>query len=160
MRITAEVSGCYDWVPCPAGTQITEDDVKALRVKQMTDGSWHMKVEDKRDTVHDTGIHEAWICNRLATLEKVGKPKTREEAVVDMLRASMLHHLHPKHMVHIEVHDDGPDEALFKAELEKQGVTGVQAEEALSNYLDAIDLEPYLNVTLNTKSAKAARKAK
>ena len=154
MRITAEVCGHYDWTPCPPGTEITEADVRALRVKQMTDGSWHMKVECVRDTQHDTGIHEMTVCNRLAALEKLGRPSTREAVVVEELRESMRHHIHPKHVVSVSVHDDGPNEDLYRIALSGQGITGAEADKAVATYKDAADLGPYLNVVLRAKGAK------
>ena len=161
MRIHAELSGYFDWVPCPAGTAITEEDVNALRVKQMTDSTWHMKVEMPDATTHDCGIPEAAICQRLAALEKIGKPSSRDEVVVELLRSSFRHHFASKHLQKIIVLDDGPDEAAFKAALATEGVEGEAAiAAALERYVEDVPLQDYLNVVFKAKSNKTASSKK
>lgn len=154
MLIHTEVSAHYDWVPCPPGTEITEEDIKALRVKQMTDDSWHMRVECKRDTVNDVNIPEAAICDRMASLVAIGKPESREEVVSFILKGVYHHHLNPKHIKGIKVHDDGPNVEMFQADLERLGVKDERFVSAMESYQDRADVEQYLNVVFKVKGKK------
>jgi hypothetical protein len=165
MRITVDISGYYDWVPVPPGTQITHGDVESLRVKKMTDESWHMKIAMKCDTEtpqhHDVGVHEEAICKRMAALEKLGRPETREQVASFELQGSFRHHLSPSHMLKINVHDDGPNEEMYKRALEEAGVTDPKAvADAMERYLETVDMEEYLNVVFKTAHAKSKGKKK
>jgi hypothetical protein len=162
MRISVDVNGYYDWQPAPPGTQITEDDVKALRVKDMLNGGWHVRVPVKCETLshHDVSIHEEQVCRRIAALEKTGKTASRESVVVEELQSSFRHHLHRNHMEKINVHDDGPSEELMRAALAEFEVPPERWDEVLTHYLDDADFESYLNVVFKTKAAKAARGGK
>lgn len=159
MRIHAELSGYFDWVPCPPGTKITDEDVNALRVKQMTDSTWHMKVEMPDATTHDCGVPEAAICQRLAALEKIGKPSSRDEVVVELLRSSFKHHFSPKHLQNIIVLDDGPDQEAYAAALAAAGVEGdAVIADAMERYLEDMPLQDYLNVVFKAKGQKKGSK--
>lgn len=156
MRIVVDVNGFYDWAPAPPGTQITQEDVSALRAKQMSDDKWHMRVpiklEEGKTTNHDVGIHEESICKRMAALEKLGRTESREQVVAEMLTSSFRHHLAPSHMIKINVHDDGPNKDMFCEALTEVGITD-QAD-PLARYMDQADLEAYLNMFFKTKSVK------
>lgn len=143
MRITVVVSGFYDWAPCPPGTEITEADVQALRVKQMTDDRWHMRVEREAAAGHhhDVGIHEEAVCRRMAALMKIGRPKNRAQVVVEMLESSMVHHLDADHVMGVEVHDDGPNEAMFRVALNEAGILEVDHDRLVGSYLTARDIQ-------------------
>lgn len=158
MRIHAKVCGYYDWTPCPPGTEITDADIKALRVKQMTDTTWHMKVCVDANTTHDAGVPEDAICRRLATFEKLGRPTSREEAVVELLRKTFEHHLDIKHIVDIEVEDDGPNADLYATFLEAAGVTDPEAVAAAQDrYDDETDMGAYLNVVFKSKTSRKTK---
>lgn len=158
MRINIDVSGYYDWVPVPPGTKVTEDDVAALRAKKMTDDAWHMRVTMNTSTHHDVGIHEESICQRMAALEKLGRGESREQVVAGMLQSSLRHHLSPSHMTKINVHDDGPIEETFRSALIAAGVE--DSADAIVRYLEASDLEGYLNTVFKTASTKAKKGSK
>ena len=159
MRIVVDINGYYDWEPAPPGTKITQADVDAQRVKQMHDEKWHLKVHLKCDAQtpqhHDVGIHEEALCQRMAALEVAGKPQGRLQTVIDSLNASFTHHLHPSHIVKIKVHDDGPDEAVYRAELAKVGLDDV--DHLVEQYLQEDDLEASLNAYF-VKPSKPRRK--
>lgn len=152
MRISVDVCGYYDWVPVPPGTEITEEDVSSLRVKKMTDEKWHMRVTMQKETHHDVGLHEDAICQRMAALEKMGRGESREQVIAEMLKLSFRHHLAPSHLIKINVDEDGPNEAAFRAALTEAGV--LEQEEAMAHYLDGTNLETYLNMVFKTKSTK------
>lgn len=154
MLIHTEISAHYDWVPCPPGTEITEADIKALRVKKMTDDSWHMRVECKRDTTNDVNIPESAICDRMASLVAIGKPESREEVVAFILKGVYHHHLNPKKIKAITVHDDGPNVEMFQADLTRLGVTDERFVEATESYQDQADIQQYLNVVFKVKGKK------
>lgn len=157
MRIHAEISGYFDWAPCPPGTQITSDDAAGLRVKQMTDGTWHMRVDCATETTHDVGVHEEAICRRLVALEKLGRPSSRDAVVAEILRESFRHHLDTKHLVKINVIDDGADLVAFDALLAESEIVGPAAVAARDRYADDGDIEQYLNVTFKTQSTRKAK---
>ena len=158
MRISSDVCGYYDWAPVPSDTQITDADVRSLNVKQMSDGSWHMRIEQKQDTHHDVGIHEQQICNRMAALSKLGRETSRENVVADILRESYRHHIHTKHLTAIHVVDDGPDESLYRETLAQHDLTPAQVEAAVAQYTDSADLAAYLNTVFKTAKTKPAKK--
>lgn len=160
MRITAHVCGYYDWHPCPPGTEITEADIKALRVKQMADDAWHMRVEVKADTHHDVGIPEEAITRQMAQLEKLGREPTREAVVTELLRESFRHHLPAKHILKIEVVDDGPQAELYDLALAASEVDGDAADKARERYAAEVDLDQYLNVMFKTKGKAHAALAR
>ena len=161
MLIHSSVCSYYDWAPVPEGTQITEADVTALRVKQMTNDSWHMRVDVERDTHNDANIPELAICDRMASLELLGRPQSREATVAEIMTGVYRHHLSPKHIESISVHDSGPDRDLYVAELARQGITDPdRVDAALAEYLDGADVETYLNVVFKTKSSRSAAPSK
>lgn len=163
MRIVVDVNGFYDWAPAPAGTQITEEDVKSLRVKQMSDDKWHIKVEMKAPeggTHHDVGIHEEQIARRMAAMWKTGKTPSREDIVVSELQEAFRHHLSRSHMDKITVVDDGPVEAVLKAALVAIEIPEDKHEEILTMYMEENDLGAYLNTVFKTKASKAPKAKK
>lgn len=155
MRIHASVTGYYDWAPVPPGTDIHEDDLTALRVKQMSDDKWHMRIQVDRETDHAVGIPEEAICRRLAALEKLGRRPSREDAIVETLRKTWDHHFDLEHLVEIDVQDDGPDADIYAEQLAAAGVTDPdKIAAAQKRYADTTDLETYLNVVFKTKSTR------
>lgn len=126
MRISFDVKAFYEWTPAPPGTVITEDDVNAGRAKAgAKKDEWLIKVIERRDTHHDIGIPEDAIAERARALARehvlsesedahAGDPTEdeissfRDEAVLDLVRRSLKHHVHPSHIVDVDVHDDEP----------------------------------------------------
>lgn len=158
MLIHVDVCGFYDWAPAPAGTEITERDVKDRRVKQMADGSWHVRVERKQDSTHDLNHPERELCERMAALEYLGHEPAREECVAEVIReVSLRHHLARRHMHEITVHDDGPNEALYRHALAAVGMHEDHVEAAVERYMAGLageELAKYLNVVFKTKPRK------
>ncbi len=158
MRISADVTGFYDWAPCPSDVEITPADISAMRVKQMSDEKWHMRVERLADTHHDVGIPEETICRRMAALEKLGREPSREVVVSEILRESFRHHIHQRHIAKIVLQDDGPNEAMYAEALSAIGVDGDHASLAMARYTEEMDLEPYLNTVFKAKAPRKASK--
>ncbi len=158
MRISVDINGYYDWVPAPPGTEVTKHDVAALRAKMMTDDKWHIRVPmDCKDkpSHHDMGIHEEMVCGRLAALEKLGRSESREQVIAYMMQSSFTHHLSPKHMIKINIHDDGPNAEMMKEAMANVGLEGSEADAVLEKYMDtSTDMESYLNVVFKTAAAK------
>lgn len=160
MNVHVDVTGFYDWAPCPPGTEITEDDVRTLRVKQMSDGSWQMRVEITTDTHHDVRIPEPAIVDRMLSLELLGRTQSRDATVAEILTSSFRHHIPVKCITEITVTDDGPDEALYLAELARLEVPEAKAAAALASYMDESDIEAYLNVVFKAKKFKKTKEPK
>lgn len=159
MRITIDIKAFYDWVPCPPGTEIKESDVKAGLVKQMIDEKWSMRVTvDSPDPKqqHQVSIPEGSIAQMFAARAKVGRDISREEAVADLLRRSLEHHLHPGHLEKIHVEDGGADVDAIKAALESVGVEAI--DENVERYTEDVDLADYLNRVFKTASTKKPKK--
>lgn len=122
MIITVHVSGYYDWEPVPADTKVTEADIKAQRVKPAANGGYSMRVSKKGDTHTTISLPESQVVAAIIDEMTRGDKKamTRSEAVARYLsRHVMHHHAHKKWMEEVEVSDSGPDEALFRAELQR-----------------------------------------
>lgn len=158
MLVHVEVTGYYDWAPCPPGTQITEADLHALRVKQMSDESWQMRVELLADTHHDVRIPEMAITDRMASLEFLGRPQSREATVAEILTFNFRHHLHTKNIVEITIDDAAPNAELYASDLERLGVPADKREAAMTNYMEDADTASYLNVVFKAKKFKKSKK--
>ena len=72
MRLTATLKGHYEWEPVPTGTPISKADEDALRVKQMADGSWRMRVPVTRPTELIVDVPEQLIARQLADKARRG----------------------------------------------------------------------------------------
>lgn len=119
MKIVAHVNKFYDWAPVPADVQVTDADVKAMRVKSSGGGGWLMRVTREVPTHTDIQLPESQIIALI--IEGIIRDKvalTRRQAVSTyMARHVMPHHAHKSWMTGFEVSDDGPDEALFTAKV-------------------------------------------
>jgi hypothetical protein len=156
MRITVDLKGHFDWVPVPDDVKVTEADHKALRVKEMVDGTLHAKIEADRETHFECGIHEESICRQVAAKAKIGDDTSRSEIVATELAGIIKHHFARKHMLAVHVHDDGPDEALMTATLAALEVTGDHAAQVLEAYLADKDVGAHLAATHKVKHHKHA----
>jgi hypothetical protein len=164
MRITVDLRGHNDWAPAPPGTVITEGDVAALRAKQMSDDSWHMKIEVERDTHFEMGLHEESICRQICGAYLKGEERTRAEIVAQEVRGVIKHHAARKHMIAIHVHDDGVDTDLMARMLEEYRITdpatatsaapNSAASALLSMYAAAEDIGESLSASLRIKHNK------
>ena len=144
MRITVDLRGHNDWAPAPPGTVITQADVDALRAKQMSDDSWHMKIEVSRETHFDMGIHEENLCRQICGRYLKGSEVTRAEIVADEVRDTIKHHAARKHMIGVHVHDDGPLPEVMSQTLEEYKITGDAASALLGLYAEPEDIGAHL----------------
>ena len=135
MRLTATLKGHYEWEPVPTGTPISKADEDALRVKQMADGSWRMRVPVTRPTELIVDVPEQLIARQLADKARRGAACTRAEFVAQHIRDDVMqHHCHRSHLVEWHVHDDVTPSLMERA-LADAGVTDpVEVAEALKAY--------------------------
>lgn len=122
MRVIAHHEKHYDWLPVPEGTTVTEEDLKAHRVRPAAAGGFLMKVPVNLATSTEIHVSEATIIGKILHAycdhARCGTVLTRHEALQRVLREHVLPgHAHPRWLTKFEVHDDGPDEALFRAML-------------------------------------------
>lgn len=116
MHITLDVDGHYDWEPVPKGTKVTDEDHKKLRVKEMHDGSLHMRVHRMRKTHVDVAMGEDQIIDLIGYSAVKGGHRSRGQVVASMLTEHTLpHHAKPQHITGVAVHDDGPRPELMKS---------------------------------------------
>ncbi len=126
MRIVIHVSKYYDWEPVPAGVAVTDADKVAGRVKPSVNGGWVMRVTKSGNTHTEIQMpeHQVHAC----ALESHLRDKvvlTRAQAVAKYVaRDVMPHHAHRSWMTKVETHDDGPDEALFRAAIKRMADVG------------------------------------
>lgn len=119
MRIVVHVSGYYSWEPVPEGVQVTKQDLDAGRAREGAHGRYLMRVPKKGDTYNETAVAEddivATILHAYCEHGRCGAILTRKEAVARLLGTLVYpHHIHRKWMKHVEIHDDGPCEKLFR----------------------------------------------
>lgn len=122
MRIVVQVSGYYDWEPIPADVKVTKADIDSQRVRPAAGGWYTMRVPKTKDTATEIHIPEKQLIAKMvyAYCEngKCGTILTRAEAVAQFLATHVApQHFHRKWVKSFEVHDDGPDENLFKEHL-------------------------------------------
>ena len=154
MRITIDLKGHYDWAPAPPGTVITQAHVDGLQAKQMSDESWHMRVELDRDTHYDQGIHEESICRQVANAFRKGEDLTRAEVAAAEIRVTYKHHFPRKHGVALHVHDDGPLADLMALVCEQMGFSAEDSSKILSAYTAPEDVGAYCASHLRFKHHK------
>lgn len=120
MRVIIHVSNHNSWEPVSTDVTVTPQDVAAGRVRPAAQGGFLMRVPRKGDTHVETTLAEHTIIAQIIrTYTDKGKQAiilTRAEAVAEYLASEVVPHwTNRKHMKHIEVHDDGPSEELFRA---------------------------------------------
>lgn len=131
MHIHFVVNAFLDWAPVPEDVKPTQADKDAKRVKELSPGKWSMRVTvPGRHTVdptlephhHDQTMHEAQITDRLVVLAMCGKGlKTRAQIAVELIGYQAVEHVEPHHVDRIDLHDDGPNEAMCLAKIESFG---------------------------------------
>jgi len=123
MRIVVHHAKYYDWQPVPEGVEVSKADIAARRVKPDNAGTGYLM---RVPVEHPTGTHTEIQAGEHTIIGKIiqaytengrqGEILTRRAAVARLLQQNVLpHHTHPKWMQKVEVHDDGPDEKLFRS---------------------------------------------
>jgi len=121
MRIHMPVSSYYEWKPVPPDVDVSPEDIASGRVKPAMDrpGAWNMRVTVQADTHVDVMISEEQIIKRIvdqAMPQQGYRALTRRQAVEH--EVAVIHmpvNAHHESVKNVEVHDDGPDEAMFRA---------------------------------------------
>ncbi len=162
-RIVVHHTKFYDWEPVPSDVKITDDDVKAGRVKQTRDGLWKMRVTK---TVPDgASTHTTILMPEAQVIEKIlhqrlrpdgGDVCTRSEAIAHYLQQNQLpHHTNRKWLTKIEVEDDGPDEklarAMFAEHVKAKNLEDADFDEHMEKYLVKEDHVKHLHEHFKVK---------
>jgi hypothetical protein len=126
MRIVLRLAKFTDLVPVPANVEITQAAIDAgTLVPGRSKGEWRVRVTKEPPG----GTHKIILISEQAIIEKIvsekadvrraGRTFSRREAVAHVV---MDHHLGDvtdwAWITGVEVHDDGPDEAAFRAHVE------------------------------------------
>lgn len=156
MRIIIHVNAHYDFEPVPDGVAPTQADINGGRVKQNAAGKWLMRVKKFRPTHTEVMMPETQVIAQMVMdLLRNKVVVTRSEAVGRYLSSVMVEHAHPKWMHDVEVHDDGPDEALFSGYVAAHVACGNISKD------DLVDLkEGYMTADDHVKCLKAHFKIK
>lgn len=125
MRVIVHVNQYYDWLPVPADVKVSARDIKARRVIPANDSTpekptWAMRVNKVADTHTEVHIPEQQLIAVIIANMCRGtkRPLTRSEAVANYLASHVMgDHAHETWMEDFEVHDEGADEALLRAEI-------------------------------------------
>lgn len=136
MRIAVRLNKFYSWEPVPAGVAVSQADISSGRVKPALDGSYLMRVPKPADTVTEVMLPEAAVIAKIIH-EKCrpegGRTLSRKQAVAFYLSEHVMPgEAHRTWIKDFEVHDDGPDEALFRKMLAPHTM-GAPASEADPN---------------------------
>lgn len=124
MRVFLQHAKYYEWAPVPADVKVTQADIDAGRVKPSASGGHLMKVTlpapyDGHSTMFS--ITEGQVISKIIHAycenSKCAVVSTRAEAVARHIRENLAHHTHSKWVTRVEVEDDGPNEAEFRAAL-------------------------------------------
>jgi hypothetical protein len=121
MRLILHHTKFYDWVPVPSGTKITQADIASGRVKpDAREDRWRMRVAIEQPTHTMIGLPESQIIAKIiyekCRPDGMRAALTRRQAVTAYVAAHTLpNHAHHSWLTGVEVHDDGPDEKLFRA---------------------------------------------
>jgi len=122
MRVYLHLSQYYEWEPVPAGTEVTEDDVKAGLVMPAHQGGYRMKVARPGPRIRECHINETHIVGRIVAEKSdvrfSGRTLSRKEAVAAVIQEQLLPgHAERNWIAKVEVHDDGPDEDMMHKHL-------------------------------------------
>lgn len=119
MRVVVHLRAFFDHVPVPPGVAVSTEDIRNRKVMPGRDpGTWRMRVKRTLDTHNTALVPESeiakWIV-RCAMPQQGRQRLTRKQAVADYLAVRVYPlHCNPGDMVRFEVHDDGPEEKLFR----------------------------------------------
>ena len=166
MHVVLHVNGYYDWEPVPSDTEVTDEDVEAMRVKPSQNGGWLMKVEKDTDVETSTTVVIPEIELISMIIQEMCRGDrtalTRVQAAHRYLsRYHLDHNTHKKWIQEIEVSDDGGDEELLRSELDKQVKAGNISEHDVEELVEAYN-EPsedkdhvdHMHKTFGIKDAK------
>lgn len=123
MRVTLHLSKFYDWVRVPDDVTLTREDIAGpLIMPDRIPGKYRMRVEKDGPTHRDCHIAESTIVAKIidekVDVRRSGMTLTRKQAVAHVLRLLLDGHAQWSWITSVDVHDDGPDEALARAMLE------------------------------------------
>lgn len=157
MRIIAHHEKFYDWLPVPEGTVVTDEDLKTHRARPAAAGGFLMKVPVSQETHTEMLVSEEMLIQKIISVycdhSRCGTILTRHEALQRILREHVLPgHAHPRWLTKFEVHDDGPNEAHFRAALAPhleadhgrapgKNVEAEDVEELVRAYLEPLDAD-------------------
>jgi hypothetical protein len=157
MRIVLTHSKFYDWVPVPSDVTVTPGDVASGKVKQGASGRFLTRVTKDLETHTQVNLPEHQIVAKIIddkTRPSGGRTLSRKEAAAMYL----AEHVVPNHaprpsLTGVDVHDDGPDEALATSMLQAHIDAG---------NIDAVDMPAHLAAYLSpaTKADHEAQIAK
>ena len=148
MRIVVHHSTRYEFHPVPPGIAVEEDDKLSGRAKPDASGTgWLMRVPVVADTETTVCLSEATLIHEMFHDARRSMFLSRKAAAGHFLHDHMRkHHSHPRWVTKIEVHDDGPDEALARA---------ILTPHVAADTIDAADLEAHIAAYLEPADAAA-----
>ncbi len=123
MRIVIHHTKFYDWEPVPRNTLVTPNDIASRKVKADGSGWWLMPITKAPEggTHTQVNLPEEQVIAKIIddkTRPAGGRTLTRKEAVAMYMSEHILpSHSHRAWLTGVEVHDDGPDEAMARAML-------------------------------------------
>jgi hypothetical protein len=158
MRVVLHLSKFYNWVPVPPGTVVTAEDVRQGKVMPDRNGGHRMRITQQGPTTRECHISEQTLVNQIvmekSDVRKAGRTFSRREAVAHLIMDTMLDgHAEWGWITKVEVHDDGPDEALFRATLEP--LTKVKHGRRDKMVIPPAHLDDHLKVYLEPADAAA-----
>jgi hypothetical protein len=152
MRVHVELSHFYDRVPVPPDVKVTDADLASGRVIVGRDGGRLMKITREAfiKPKHEcfVALSERDIVNKIVHAylpppQGTGTKIDRKEAVARILAEHVMpDQAHPKHMLGFTVEDDGPDEKLFRAEVEP--LTKIASDRTGDPIVDPADFDALL----------------
>ena len=124
MHVVLHVTKFADWTPVPADVKVSQDDIMSGKVKPgRVPGSWEARVikTPPGGTTHTVALSEGLTIQKQihekTDVKRAGRHFTRKEAVAHTIQDHFLEGFDWSWITKIEVHDDGPDEALCRAML-------------------------------------------
>lgn len=164
MRIFIHVSSFYDWEPVPADVEVTEADIKALRVKPADTGGWLMRVSKSLPNGELTHTDVQMPEGELVALIIDDAIKQRnflnraEAAGHYVARHVAAHNFHRAWVKSVEALDEGGEPEKFAAEVDRFVEVGRLSAEDKDDLLEryaeqftTAELEAFLQKRLGVK---------
>ena len=125
MRVVIHVTKYYDWEPVPKDVIVTPADIAAGKVMPDSSGKEYrmkvLKVPPGGLTQRTCTIDELTIIKKIvhekSEVKRARRTFSRKEAVAHVIQDHLLDDMDWGWIKKIEVHDDGPDEALCRTTL-------------------------------------------
>ena len=151
MRVTVHHTRFYEWDPVPEDVLLTEQDVLSGKIRpaarqlpgkpRLWHGNWDMRVTRELDTHTEFHVDEATIFHALFHKDVRALRLTRRQAVALLLSKYAVPERFPEApATDVMVHDDGPDEAVFRSLISAHLASGLlnqaQHDEHVSKYLE------------------------